>query len=627
LPVATYTWNGQTTTDVAWAEAGNWLVSPSANGPATPATTAPGTDDIVFIRYGTVDLASTTLTDMTITLAPTADIGAQNVTFVGTSVELAGFTELLTGTELPQQPIVYDVIGSGTLDRNAVIDVSAAPLTIALAAAATFINNGNIIGDGGTASSLVITDAGGATPATLLNDGFMQVSAGLTIGAGATLGGSGTVDFDGAGNVNALIQGAVGAGQTLTFTNGPAGNALAGTLTIDNAAQFKGAIALDANHAVLVVGVTGSLGAGGVVFSNGSTLDIVPSNGATGLNVSASGSNTLIVGTGTQDVVVVATGCFHAGTRLATATGEAAVEDLRVGDPLRLARGGTAPVVWIGHRTLRCDRHPDPREVWPVRIRAGAFADAVPARDLRLSPDHAVAVDGHLIPVRHLTNGATIVQERAAVVRYYHVELARHDLLLSEGLASESYLDTGNRWSFEGGGPALALHPEFSRRTWATRSCLPLAEGGPVVAAARRLLLRRARRLGHRRTGDPGTSVLAGGQVLGVKRAGDAWAVRLPPGLATVRLLSRVWVPAELRPGTDDHRQLGVALGRLWLDRREVSLDSPALSQGWHPWERDGRWTDGDALLPVAGARLLSFTLTMVGRYWHVPEAATRRRG
>ncbi len=54
-------------------------------------------------------------------------------------------------------------------------------------------------------------------------------------------------------------------------------------------------------------------------------------------------------------------------------------------------------------------------------------------------------MDGTLIPVRYLINDATIVQEAADSVTYWHVELARHEVLLAEGLACESYLDTGNR--------------------------------------------------------------------------------------------------------------------------------------------------------------------------------------
>ena len=65
---------------------------------------------------------------------------------------------------------------------------------------------------------------------------------------------------------------------------------------------------------------------------------------------------------------------------------------------------------WCGSATAgsHCRRHPRPHDVRPVRIAAHAFGLGRPRRDLRLSPDHAVFVDGVLIPVRYLLNGATV---------------------------------------------------------------------------------------------------------------------------------------------------------------------------------------------------------------------------
>jgi hypothetical protein len=37
-------------------------------------------------------------------------------------------------------------------------------------------------------------------------------------------------------------------------------------------------------------------------------------------------------------------------------------------------------------------------------------------------------------------------------VTYFHVELPRHDVVLAEGAAAESYLDTGNRSAFANAG-------------------------------------------------------------------------------------------------------------------------------------------------------------------------------
>jgi hypothetical protein len=106
-------------------------------------------------------------------------------------------------------------------------------------------------------------------------------------------------------------------------------------------------------------------------------------------------------------------------------------------------------VRWLGHRRVDCRRHPRPGDAWPIRVRAGAFGENLPHRDLSLSPDHAVFVaPGLLVPVRYLINDATIVQEPVDAITYWHVELPTHDVLLAEGLPVESYLDTGNRGAF-----------------------------------------------------------------------------------------------------------------------------------------------------------------------------------
>lgn len=150
--------------------------------------------------------------------------------------------------------------------------------------------------------------------------------------------------------------------------------------------------------------------------------------------------------------------CLATGTRILTTAGDTAVERLHVGDLVPTLTGqGAAPVRWIGHRRIDCRRHPRPDTVWPVRVGAGAFGPDAPARPLSLSPDHAVHVYGVLIPVGHLVNGATIVQEPADHVVYWHVELPTHGVLLAEGLPVESYLDTGNRDAFAAGEVLAAL--------------------------------------------------------------------------------------------------------------------------------------------------------------------------
>jgi hypothetical protein len=127
-----------------------------------------------------------------------------------------------------------------------------------------------------------------------------------------------------------------------------------------------------------------------------------------------------------------------------------------------------------------------------VRIVTGAFGRRRPNRDLLLSPDHAVFVDGVLIPVKYLINGTTIWQEPVESITYLHVELPRHDVVLAEGLPVETFLDTGNRSNFADRAGTAILHPDFGSRVWEADGCAPLVVVGPALSAVRRRLRRRA---------------------------------------------------------------------------------------------------------------------------------------
>jgi hypothetical protein len=177
--------------------------------------------------------------------------------------------------------------------------------------------------------------------------------------------------------------------------------------------------------------------------------------------------------------------CFAAGTLIETLEGPVAVERLSVGDEVRTVLGGPGGIVWTGSRAVNCARHPAPETVWPVRIAAGAFGENVPERDLFVSPDHAIHVDGVLIPAKRLVNGTTIRQVRTARIVYHHIELERHDVVLAEGLAAETYLDTGDRARFIGGS-VTTLHPDFAARTWEMAGCAPLVMTGDRLEVVRR---------------------------------------------------------------------------------------------------------------------------------------------
>jgi hypothetical protein len=295
---------------------------------------------------------------------------------------------------------------------------------------------------------------------------------------------------------------------------------------------------------------------------------------------------------------------------------------------------GDAAIVWIGQRRIDCLRHPQPQTVWPVRIRAGAFGRNQPQRDLFLSPDHAVFVDGLLIPIRLLMNGTTIRQEARPQVQYFHVEMERHGVLLAEGLPAESYLDTGNRRRFENGGAPLLLHPELAgvdeRSRRSAGSCAPLGVQPVVVAPVWLRLAAQAADMGHpvtvaAMTTDPQLRLLVGGQAIGpVVLAANRAVFVLPQETSMAQLVSRAAAPADVRPWHDDRRRLGVSLVRVVCRRgestTELPVDHPALSDGWHPVERDGcrqwRWTDGCARLSVpAGTETVELQLAHLAEY------------
>jgi Ca2+-binding RTX toxin-like protein len=178
--------------------------------------------------------------------------------------------------------------------------------------------------------------------------------------------------------------------------------------------------------------------------------------------------------------------CFAEGTRIVTPSGEDAVENLRAGDMVLAMRDGQAgfePLRWVGFMDVALPRNAAmAAKTAPILIKAGAIAPGMPARDLRVSPDHAMEVDGHLIPAKHLVNGSSIIQEVwCKRVRYFHLELEAHGLLLSEGTWSESYLDDGNRHAFNNAaltGLFLDFEAGRSKGQYDHRACLPVLRQG-----------------------------------------------------------------------------------------------------------------------------------------------------
>lgn len=142
--------------------------------------------------------------------------------------------------------------------------------------------------------------------------------------------------------------------------------------------------------------------------------------------------------------------CFVTGTRIGTPDGERAVEKLAVGDVVNTAKGERR-VAWIGTRTYEADMLRAEPWLRPVEIRRGALGRGLPRRDLRVSPEHAMLIDGALVRAAALVNGRTIFHAPiTGDVTYFHVELENeHGILFAEGAATESFRDEGSRVLFD----------------------------------------------------------------------------------------------------------------------------------------------------------------------------------
>lgn len=159
--------------------------------------------------------------------------------------------------------------------------------------------------------------------------------------------------------------------------------------------------------------------------------------------------------------------CFSAGTRVMTPRGLRAVETLERGDLIVTRDHGLRPLAWIGRRRLSgADLHAAPN-FRPVLIRAHSFGPGLPARDIRVSPQHRILTtgaatllaSGHeeaLAPACHLLRAQGVERVDAPEgITYVHLMFDDHEVVETEGLWTESLLPTA---------PALGAFAQDARR-------------------------------------------------------------------------------------------------------------------------------------------------------------------
>jgi hypothetical protein len=424
---------------------GSGFVIAGSNSPEIFAGTAStgGTLDVtgtingnVTLGFANTTVATTLKLETTNTLykqivftasTQTLEIGASaNVTLSASGAEdvATGTIRLSGGTLTTQSGLILEsgakVIGTGTLASSSAISGA-----------------GSITASGGSLTLTGGVNASGATASTslVIGDGSS-----LYLTAANSIGSSG------------------GPSPTLTFQTGNGGLFQAINAGIYN--FYLGVITGFAGTDLIEIKAIGS---NDQLSYSGNTLTIT-NNGQTqqftfsGTDLSKVRLTQTTISGKLVDVLSVI--CFMAGTMIRTPDGEVAVESLKAGDLVLTSAGAARPVAWLGRQTVAA-RFADPSRSYPIRVRAGALGDNVPSRDLLVSPDHALLVEGVLVHAAALVNDVTILRETRVpeTFVYYHVELDDHSLILAENAPAETFVDNVTRLGFDNWEDYAALYP------------------------------------------------------------------------------------------------------------------------------------------------------------------------
>ena len=195
---------------------------------------------------------------------------------------------------------------------------------------------------------------------------------------------------------------------------------------------------------------------------------------------------------GTNSVI-----CILPGTRITTPDGHRPIETLTPGD-IVTTPDGPRPVRWVGRSRYSMVFLRGKPMCLPVRIHAGALGQGLPARDLWVSPWHALLIGQTLVRAFDLINGQNVTQDyQGQIASFYNVELDSPDIIFAEGTPVETYANHNNRAMFHNLDEYLALYgshePSWMRADGTGIRRHPLLdENAPELAPIRQAVLARA---------------------------------------------------------------------------------------------------------------------------------------
>lgn len=289
------------------------------------------------------------------------------------------------------------------------------------------------------------------TAAKPMRRAIVAGAAGIGLGAALSPGLASAAPKGGKGNNgngngnqgNGGQQGAVANPDAYATTRG-------GTITVDlrandSAASMSSLQIIGINGVAITAGQTVTLSTGQTIRLNADRTVTITAGGDPGTFVF---SYTVAAGQGngvssSAQVTLTVIPCFVAGTRILTPSGETPVERLRPGDMVMTLDQGPQPLRWAGSRTIAAAG-----DLGPVHLRAGTFGNH---RTLMVSPQHKVLIrhaaasllfgeDEVLVAARDLVDGRRVTTRPGGEITYVHLMFDRHQVVFSEGLATESFL-------------------------------------------------------------------------------------------------------------------------------------------------------------------------------------------
>ncbi|MFB9224285.1 Hint domain-containing protein [Paracoccus cavernae] len=188
--------------------------------------------------------------------------------------------------------------------------------------------------------------------------------------------------------------------------------------------------------------------------------------------------------------------CFADDAMIETAAGPVAAGALRKGDLVMTRDAGLQPIRWIAARRIGARALARQPHLAPVLISAGALGAGLPARDLRVSPQHRILVRSAiaqrmfgaqevLVAAKQLSGldgirSLPATDEGGDGITYVHFLFDAHQIIYANGAEAES-LYTGPAALRTLGPAALreihTLFPELAEATDPPRPARPLIAG------------------------------------------------------------------------------------------------------------------------------------------------------